>query len=72
MSKNEKGLYGKYRIEKADGRPVNPFAEYFVLRLDDEGDAKHVEASRKAIAVYADEIEEELPQLAEDLRERYL
>jgi hypothetical protein len=28
------GLYGKYIIQKADGAPVDPHADYFVLRLD--------------------------------------
>jgi len=28
------GLYGKYIIQKADGSPMDPHADYFVLRLD--------------------------------------
>lgn len=68
---NPKGLHGKYHITKADGSPVKPEAEYFVLRLDKFGDFPHVEAGRKAIKVYADEIEEYIPKLAKDLRERY-
>jgi hypothetical protein len=28
------GLYGKYIIQKADGSPIDPHADYFVLRLD--------------------------------------
>jgi hypothetical protein len=68
---NPEGLHGKYKIEKADGSPVAPEAEYFVLRLDKFGDFPHVEAGRKAMKVYADEIEEHTPQLAKDLRERY-
>ena len=33
-AKPREGLYGKYRISKADGSPVDPNADYFVLRLD--------------------------------------
>jgi NTP pyrophosphatase (non-canonical NTP hydrolase) len=68
---NPTGLHGRYYIEKSDGRPVDPDAEYFVLRLDDKGDAAHVEAGRDGIAVYADAIEHEIPELAADLRKRY-
>lgn len=28
------GLYGKYTIQKSDGSPMDPNADYFVLRLD--------------------------------------
>ena len=33
-AKPREGLYGKYCISKADGSPVDPNADYFVLRLD--------------------------------------
>ena len=33
-AKQREGLYGKYCISKADGSPVDPNADYFVLRLD--------------------------------------
>ena len=36
-----KGLYGKYIITKADGSPVDPNADYFVLRLDTDPAARH-------------------------------
>jgi len=51
--------------------PVKPYAEYFVLRLDGKGEENHVNACRKALMTYADEIENYLPELAKDLRERY-
>ena len=35
-AKPHEGLYGKYRISKADGSPVDPGADYFVLRLDSD------------------------------------
>lgn len=66
------GLFGKYHITKADGRPVDPGAEYFVLRLDDGGgDSIHVAACRQAVMTYVHHIASHLPKLAEDLRERY-
>lgn len=33
----EKGILPKYTIQKSNGDPVSPNAEYFVLRLDDNG-----------------------------------
>lgn len=70
-SGNPKGLHKRYRVEKLDG-PTDPDAEYFVLRLDDGGsDPKHIAACRKALLVYADEIETHLPELASDLRAKY-
>lgn len=30
----EKGLFGKYKIEKANGTPLDENARYFVLRYD--------------------------------------
>ena len=67
-----KGLYKKYNIYKNDGRPVDRDAEYFVLRLDSLGnDPIHVEASRKAVLVYADEIKDYLPELSNELKEKY-
>lgn len=41
------GLYGKYRIEKADGSEADPAAQYFVLRLDTD------EAARYALLEYS-------------------
>jgi len=45
---SEKGIYGKYKIEKTDGSPVDPDAVYFVLRLDTD------ECARIAARKYAD------------------
>jgi hypothetical protein len=66
-----KGLYGKYIIQKANGKPIDPEAEFFVLRLDPLGEMNHVKACRKAVQVYANEIEPFIPELAKDLKERY-
>jgi len=43
-----KGYYKKYSITKADGRPCDPDAEYFVLRLDTDP------AARAALRTYAE------------------
>lgn len=53
-------------------KPVDENAEYFVLRLDENGsDKNHIEACRKAVIMYAVNIEPYLPELAKDLIERY-
>jgi len=57
----EKGLYGKYKIEKADGSAVDPKAVYFTLRLDTDRHA------RAAIRAYVESCREEQPELARDL-----
>jgi hypothetical protein len=56
-----KGLYGKYRIEKTDGSPMDPMAMYFTLRVDTD---KH---ARAAIRAYIESCREEQPELAGDL-----
>ena len=60
--KDKKGLYLKYHIEKADGSPIDPNAEYFVLRIDKDP------AARFAIRAYARFINNENPKFADDLR----
>lgn len=57
-----KGLFGKYDIKKSDGTPVDPDAQYFVLRIDTDVHA------RIALRAYARSIFEENPVLARDLR----
>jgi NTP pyrophosphatase (non-canonical NTP hydrolase) len=69
---NPAGLHGRYRITKANGDPVDPSAEYFVLRLDHAADFAHLSACRAALALYANAIEPNLPQLANELRERHM
>jgi len=56
-----KGLYGKYRIEKGDGTPVDPRAIYFTLRLDTDRFA------RVAVRAYVAACRDEQPELARDL-----
>lgn len=63
------GLIEKYHISKVDGSPIDDNAKYFVLRYDThQKDVKHMLACRKALLTYADEIEEYLPKLSEDLK----
>jgi hypothetical protein len=57
-----KGLYQKYDVKKTDGTPVDPNAEYFVLRVDKDPHA------RKAVRVYASSIRSENPTLMNELR----
>lgn len=57
-----KGLYGKYKIEKADGTPINPQAQYFILRLDTDPYA------RRAVRTYIKYMHTVNPQLASDLK----
>lgn len=57
------GLYGKYRIAKADGTPTDPKAQYFVLRIDTD------QAARMALQTYANYVEHDSPALADDLRQ---
>lgn len=56
-----RGLFNKYKIEKADGTPTDPHADYFVLRLD-----KDVFA-REAARCYAEKVRYINPKLANDL-----
>lgn len=55
----EQGLYGKYRVERVDGKERGP---YFVL------DIVHDPIARHAFQYYADEAEDKYPQLAADMR----
>ena len=71
ITNKRNGLYNKYNLSKSNGNPLDDNSEYFVLRLDANGEKHHVDASRKAILTYAKEIEEYLPQLSEDLIKKY-
>lgn len=72
QAENPNGLHRRYIIQKASGEPVDPRAEYFVLRTDKyAGDQRHAAACRKALLTYADEIETFLPQLAAELRAKH-
>ena len=58
-----KGIYGKYKVEKVDGSPVDPKAIYFTLRLDTDPHG------RLAVRMYIASCREESPELARDLQE---
>lgn len=60
------GLYTRYRIAYADGSPVDPRGEYFVLKVNSE-DPRHAEASREALRAYSESIKGHNPILAKDL-----
>lgn len=72
QEQNPKGLHQRYVVSKTSGEPVDETAEYFILRLDSGGsDPKHINACRKAVLTYANEIKEHLPELSRDLIDRY-
>lgn len=62
----DKGLYGKFRVSRVDGRDRpggdREDAGYFVL------DYVHDPYARAALEAYADACEEEYPFLARDIR----
>ncbi len=55
-------LYRKYIISKSDGSPVNPDAQYFVLRIDTDP------AAQIALLAYADHVGAEDALFAAQLR----
>lgn len=56
-------LYNKYIIQKSDGSPVDPNAQYFVLRIDTDVYAQI------AVMAYAQSIEKRDRDFAEELRD---
>ena len=56
------GIYGKYIIQKANGEPTDPHAQYFVLRADTDIHA------RKALRAYAKSVMTKNPELARGIR----
>lgn len=67
-----RGQTHPYVVRHRDGSPVDPNAEYFVLRLDEGGkDPEHVRACRIAIQAYAMNVSHHLPVLANELLQRY-
>lgn len=55
-------LYNKYIVTKTDGSPVDPDAQYFVLRIDTDPAARH------AVLQYAAYIGASDPEFADELR----
>lgn len=68
----KRGLYKKFKVERMDGKSASGekhyCCEYFVLDMDHDAHA------RAAIAAYVQSLEyaKEYPQLAADLRRKYL
>lgn len=60
-----KGLYGKYIITKASGKPLNPDFYAIVLRIDG---GRYLHACRAGVAAFAEAVREQNPILAEDLQ----
>ena len=67
MKTRRGALYNKYKIEKTDGTPIDPEAQYFVLRIDTDVHA------RTALRAYAHSLAKFKvnPELEKDLW-RYL
>lgn len=69
---NPTGFHRRYDVSKIDGEPVDPNAEYMVLRLDWGGsDKEHIKACRIAVCAYAYAIKDHLPDLSKDILDRY-
>ena len=51
MTKDTKGLYNKYIIQKANGKPVDKNARYIVLRYDEDTD--YCLAARTTLLLFA-------------------
>lgn len=66
MGDKTRGLYGKFRVDRVDGRSdigeKHYGCEYFVL------DLTHDRHALSALTAYANSCEAEYPLLAEDLR----
>ncbi len=66
---SKEGIYGKYRLSKADRSKMDPQACYFVLRLDTD------EHARKAMRAYAKscggELGEQITNCLNRLRDGY-
>lgn len=52
------GLRKKYKVERTDGKPIEPGAEFFVLRPDSDPYA------RVALDFYARSVKEDNPELS--------
>lgn len=65
------GLHKKYLVLRSDGKPIDPDNEYFCLKIAGKGDPRHIDACKKALMVYAEEIRDYLPELSKDLKDNY-
>lgn len=69
MEDKNRGLYGKFRVERTDGRSApgeeHDQCEYFVL------DLTHDKHAVPAIKAYAESCQSEFPRLSKDLLDVY-
>lgn len=65
----EKGLYQKYIVTKASGKPLDPGFECIVLRIDG---GRYVNACRVGVAAFAEAVRPVNKTLARDIRRRLL
>lgn len=54
-------IFDKYIVQKSDGSPINPNAQYFVLRIDTDP------AARKAALRYSSYISQTDPDFADEI-----
>ena len=59
-----KGLYNKYIIAKASGKPLDPNFYAIVLRIDG---GRYIKACRMGVKAFSDAVKPENPELSFDL-----
>ena len=64
-----RGLYDKYIIQKANGKPLDPNFYAIVLRIDG---GRYLNACRAGVAAFGEAIRGENPKLADDIRAKLL
>lgn len=62
-----KGLYNKYIIQKANGKPLDPNFYAIVLRIDG---GRYLKACRAGVKAFADAVLDENPKLAIDIQRK--
>jgi hypothetical protein len=65
MRQSEGGFTERFKVSRSDGKPIDPSRRYFVIDFGGS-DPHHAPAAMNA---YADSIQRENPQLADDLRD---
>jgi len=60
-----KGLYDKYIIQKASGKPLEPSFYALVLRIDG---GRYLNACRAGVAAFAEAVRGDNPILADDIQ----
>lgn len=62
-----KGLYQKYIIQKASGKPLDPNFYAIVLRIDG---GRYLNACRAGVAAFGEAVRGENPTLADDIQNK--